>query len=103
MMDNNGDSTFRMIDSTRPISSLLITHDYYNHSDADKDINIVFPIERLKELEAEGIVGETAQTHYGFMGHIKGPHVQTLIERRAPEVIAGLKNDSIDVVLLTPG
>jgi D-proline reductase (dithiol) PrdB len=103
MMDKDGDSTFRVINVTRPINSLMITHDYYNHSDADKDINIVFPIERLKELEAEGVVGETAQTHYGFMGHIKGRHVQTLIKQSAPEITVRLKKDAVDVVLLTPG
>lgn len=103
MMDLNGDPSFRVIDSTLPTNSLMITHDYYDHSDADKDINIVFPIERLKELEAEKIIGKVAQTHYGFMGHIKGPHIRTLIDQSAPEVAERLKKDSVDVVLLTPG
>lgn len=103
MMDLNGDPTFRIIDATLPIETLMITHDYYDHSDADKDINIVFPIERLKELEAEKVIGKVSRTHYGFMGHIKGPHVRTLIDQKVPEVVEILKKDSVDVVLLTPG
>ena len=103
MMDKNGDPSFRIIDSGHPIDSLMITHDYYDHSDADKDINIVFPIERLKELEADKMIGKVAQRHYSFMGHIKDPHIQTLINQSAPEVAKKLKEDSVDVVLLTPG
>jgi D-proline reductase (dithiol) PrdB len=103
MMDKDGDPSFRVIESNWPTNSLLITHDYYDHSDADKDINIVFPIERLKELEAEKVIGKVSRTHYGFMGHIKGPHVRTLIDQKVPEVVEILKKNSVDVVLLTPG
>ena len=103
MNDRDGDPSFRAIDVSRPVSDLMITHDYYDHGDADKDINIVFPIQRLRELESEGIIGEIAGTHYGFMGHILGAHVQTLVNRSAPEVARRLKNDGVDVVLLTPG
>ena len=70
MRDPNGDPSFRVIDSSRLISELMITHDYYDHSDADKDINIVFPIQRLVEFASEGVIGEVAKKHYGLMGHI---------------------------------
>src|SRR5512135_671308 len=67
MKDREGDPSYRIIDLRRPHSSLMITHDYYDHADADRDINIVFPIERLKELEKEGHIGCVADRHYGFM------------------------------------
>ena len=103
MHDPDGDPTFRVIDVSRPISDLTITHDYYDHADAERDINIVFPIQRLRELEREGLIGKVAETHYGFMGHIVGRHIHTLINQSAPEVARRLKADHIDVVLLTPG
>jgi len=103
MNDHNGDPSFRDIDSRQPVSNLMITHDYYDHSDAEKDINIVFPIQRLSELEGEGIIGKTAEKHYGFMGHILDPHIQTLINQTAPKVSDGLKKDAVDIVLLIPG
>jgi D-proline reductase (dithiol) PrdB len=103
MNDRKGDPTFRVIDVSRPISSLMITHDYYDHSDADRDINIVFPIERLWELESEGIIGEVARFHYGLMGHVKNQNVQVLVKESAPEVAQRLKSDDVDAVLLTPG
>lgn len=103
MHDNNGDPSFRAIDSARPLSDLMITHDYYDHTDADKDINIVFPIDRLRELVDEGIVGSLAGRHFAFMGHIDGEKIPELISGTAPEVARLLLADGVDVVLLTPG
>lgn len=103
MVDPNGDPSYRVLDTTRPLESLMITHDYYDHADADRDINIVFPIQRLMEFENEGIIGKVADLHYGFMGHIDGPHIATLIKKTAPEVAERIHEDSVDVVLLTPG
>ena len=102
MTDKEGDPTFRVIDLRKPLSDLMITHDYYDHSDADKDLNIVFPVERLREFEKEGIIGKLADTAYGFMGHIDGHHIDTLITKSAPEIAKKLKADNVDVVLLTP-
>ena len=103
MYDRDGDPTFRAINRSWPIKDLMITHDYYDHKDADKDINIVFPIQRLKEFEKEGFIGEVAGIHYGFMGHINGRHIETLINRSAPKVAERIKKDNVDIVLLTPG
>ena len=103
MLDREGDPSFRLIDISRPVSDLIITHDYYDHSDADQDINVVFPIERLKELEREGVIGQVARFNYAFMGHILGRHIETLVRRSAPDVARKLKADAIDLVLLTPG
>lgn len=103
MEDPNGDPSFRVIDVTRPFTDLTITHDYYDHGDADRDINIVLPVQRLREFEEQGLIGKLARMHYGFMGHIMGPHLPTLINKTAPEVAGLLKAGGVDIVLLTPG
>ena len=103
MVDSNGDPTFREIESVAAVDDLMITHDYYDHSDADKDINIVFPMTRLREFVEEGSIGSLANTFYSFMGHIDGPHIPTLIHKSTPYIIKGLKTDKVDVVLLLPG
>ena len=103
MNDPNGDPSFRVIDVTKPFADLMITHDYYDHADADKDINIVFPVDRLREVKQEGLIGKIADAHYGFMGHIMGPHLATLINETAPEIARLLKAAGVDIVLLTPG
>ena len=103
MIDREGDPSFRKIDASPPLDDLVITHDYYDHSDADKDINLVFPIQRLWELEQDGQIGQVATTHYGFMGHIIDRHIQTLTLQTAPQVGRKLKSDDVDLVLLFPG
>jgi len=79
-----------------------ITHDYYDHRDADRDLNIVFPITRLKEMQRAGYIGSVSDMHFSFMGHIDGHHVGTLVNRTAPQVVRILKDLKVDVVLLTP-
>jgi D-proline reductase (dithiol) PrdB len=56
----------------------------------------------LRELFAGSGVGGIAPFVYGFMGHIDGPHLQTLMTRTAPEVARRLKRDGADAVVLTP-
>ncbi len=102
MQDSDGDPSFRAIDAATIRSNYKITHDYYDHSDAEKDLNIVFPLDRLQELQQEGVLGQLADTHYSFMGHIDGRHIATLIGTAAQQLVEKFKQDQIDVVLLTP-
>lgn len=102
MQDSEGDPSFREIDGATIGNDYLITHDYYDHGDAGKDLNIIFPLDRLRELQDEGIIGDLASRHYSFMGHIDGHHIATLIGKSAKEVIEKLRQQAVDVVLLTP-
>ncbi len=102
MQDPQGDASFRELDGRTIEADFAITHDYYDHRDAERDLNIVFPLTRLKEWVAEGRIGSLAARHYGFMGHIDGPHIATLKQQSAPEVAARLKAAGVDLVLLTP-
>jgi D-proline reductase (dithiol) PrdB len=102
MEDRDGDPTFREIPSwTRP-EDLMITHDYYDHRDAERDINVVLPMRRLRELEAEGVIGGIVPRHFSFMGHIMGGHIDTLMQGTGPEVARMLKAAGVDAVFLTP-
>jgi D-proline reductase (dithiol) PrdB len=101
--DRDGDPSFRELDLERPLDSLMITHDYYDHTDADRDLNVVFPVERLRELAVAGEIGAVARLGYGFMGHITGAHLETLKRRTAPAVAARLRQAGVDAVLLAPG
>ena len=103
MLDSDGDPTFREIPSNTPPQDLMITHNYYDHSGADKDINIIFPIERVQELKNDGDIGNVNYRHFSFMGHIRGKHIDTLINDMAPTVASMLKKDSMDIAILTPG
>ena len=103
MENPEGDPTFRVISSDVSAEALTITHDYYDHQDADRDINIVFPLERLAELWKDGLIGAIARRHYGFMGHIVESRIPILLNQTAPMAAEMMKADSVDVVLLSPG
>ena len=102
MNDSNGDPTFREIPGDTSPSDLEITHDYYDHTNAGRDINVVFPVERVLELNNWGEIGDVNHRHFSFMGHIKDPHIATLLNDTAPRVASALKADGVDIAILTP-
>ena len=97
----DGDPTVRFIPSSSIDDDLMISHEHFDRSDADQDINCVFPLTRLKELADEGVIGGVANTHYGLMGYI--PHTVPLIEETIPKIVQQLITDGVDAVILNPG
>src|SRR5262249_36055450 len=67
--DELGDLGYRVIPENVDSKHLMVTHHHYDHSDADKDINVVFPIDVLRDLEKEGFIGSIARKHVGYMGY----------------------------------
>ncbi len=78
-----------------------IHDDYYNHSDADRDINCIFPIERLRELAAESVIAAVAPNHYsGFMGRT---YIRSaVIKEAAPALVRRLRDERVDAFVLVP-
>lgn len=95
----HGDTTFREIPKAVRQEEIGIAHRHYDHALALQDYNIVFPAQRLLEMEAEGVIGRFAETCYSF-SYVND--VVTLIEKRIPELIARLKDRKTDVLLLVP-
>lgn len=96
-----GDNSWRLIPGGVEANQLMVTHEHYDHSDADKDINCIFPIDRLRELAQEGIIGGVGDKHLGFMGYSQ--HLRDLYERAAPEMAKIILRSKADAVLLTAG
>lgn len=102
MADPNGDPTFREIPADTPSALITITHDYYDHRDAERDLNLVLPLQRLREMMEAGALKALHPVAYSFMGHIDGPHMQTLQEEAAPAIAHKLANAGVDYALLVP-
>ncbi len=103
MTNPAGDASYRVIPGDVAASDLAITHDYYDHRAADRDINCVFPIERLREMVGRGELGALAPRHVGMMGHLRGAERRRLVQRTAPDIAALFREDGVAVVLATPG
>ena len=80
----------------------VISDDYYNHADAERDINCIFPIERMRELAAERVIGEVAPHHYsGFMGRTYNR--SAVINEAAPALARHLHDENVDAFVMVPG
>jgi hypothetical protein len=56
----------------------------------------------LRDVQQEGLVGESAEFFYSFMGHIDKHHIKTLVEQTAKDVAHQLKQEKVDIALLVP-
>lgn len=96
-----GDFTFREIPGDVHGDELMVSHGGYDNGDVNKDINCMFPIERLQELAKEGFIKAVAPVHYGFMGG--GGDQQKFHDYTGPEIAKALKAEGVDYAILTAG
>ena len=94
------DADYRVIPSATRADQLLLSHISINldRTGFQEDWNVVFPLDRLNELAAEGAIGSVAATHYSFMGATD----PVQMEGYAREVAGLLKQDRVDAVILSP-
>lgn len=100
--DELGDLGFRVIPPEAEASQLMVTHHHYDHTDADEDINVVFPLDVLRDLQTEGFIGGIARKHVGYMGYTM--QLKAMYEGTAPQLANEIDRGSrADAVLLTGG
>ena len=95
-------NSYRIIPIDTDLSSLKIAHrsDAFDIQGITSDKNLALPLDRLKSLAEDGVIGSVAPRHFSFMGSIAAPG--RLIANTAPEVARMLLEDAVDAVLLTP-
>jgi D-proline reductase (dithiol) PrdB len=95
-----GDPSFRVIPRTATEQDVEFYHLHINSSFPKQDLNCLFPLQRLRELEEAGEIGRSAPFHYSFMGYTLQP--MTLLEHSVPAMIDHLQGEGVDVVVLVP-
>jgi D-proline reductase (dithiol) PrdB len=97
-----GDPSFREIPGDVAVSTLLETHrsEAFDHAGMRRDANLVFPIDRLRELAAAGRIGSLNRRHLSFMGSITAPG--RLVRDTAPAAANWLAADQVEAALLVP-
>ena len=97
-----GDHSFRELPGNVDVSRLKIAHNSsaFDQTGAWKDRNLVFPLDRLREMQTAGEVGALNRRHFSFMGSITAPG--RLIQESAPAVAQMLLEDKVDAALLVP-
>jgi D-proline reductase (dithiol) PrdB len=97
-----GDYSYRIIPADADLTTLRSAHksDAFDARGIESDKNLALPLDRLRSLAEEGVIGSVAPRHFSFMGSITAP--ARLIGDTAPEVARMLLEDAVDAVLLTP-
>ncbi len=92
---------YRVIPGDVDGADLTMSHTSVNfdRTGFQRDANVVFPIDHLRALEAEGAIGSLADYHYAFNGAYMEPAAYADTAR---EVAGLLKGDAVDAVLLVP-
>lgn len=95
-----GDYTFRPVPSSSRVEDLEIHQLKYPTAGAGRDINVIFPIERLRELSAEGVIGELTENFYTFIGYNMDP--ERLERTLAEDIAAAVSESGADIALAAP-
>lgn len=80
--------------------NLVMTHAAvdYDRTGWQQDLNVILPLDRLREMAADGEIGSVAETHYSFMGAADPRDM----EKSAREVAGRMKKEAVDTVFLIP-
>lgn len=97
-----GDTSYRIIPSTAMASDIVQSHTSigFDRTAIYQDLNVSFPMDRLRELVDKGVIGRLAPNFYSFMGALRNP--RGLIEDSGPAVARRLQDEGVDAVFLTP-
>lgn len=95
-----GTAEFRDLPTALAPADILMTHISINFDRVgfQRDINVAYPIDRLNELAADGVIGSVAPTHYSVMGSTD----PATMAATAEGIIGRLKQENVDAVLLCP-
>ena len=95
------DASYRALPRDLAASDILMTHASvnYDRSGFQEDINVVFPIDRFKELESKGVIGRLADVNYSFMG---GGMLPDVYEAHVRDLAKLLKADGVDAAFIVP-
>ena len=97
-----GEQTYRAIAADTPPADIIQSHTSlgFDRTPIMRDLNISFPVDRLRELVARGGLGGVGPHHYSFMGAQRD--VTRIEQETGPEVGRRLREEGVDAALITP-
>jgi D-proline reductase (dithiol) PrdB len=95
------DVSYRVIPGDTPANKLTMSHSsvHFDRSGFREDTNLVLPLDRLRELVKEGIVGAIANFHYSLMG---AGWLPQKVEPTINELAKLLRRDNVDAACIIP-
>ena len=95
-----GSDDYRVIPGEAEANDLVMSHvsTNFDRTGFQQDLNVLFPLDRLREMAGRGEIGGMADYHYSFMGATEPEKMEAATRKLA----ALLKGDGVNVVLLVP-
>jgi D-proline reductase (dithiol) PrdB len=97
-----GEQGYRVIPADTPSADIVQSHTSlgFDRVPIMRDLNVTFPLDRLRELVDRGELGGLAPSHYSFMGALR--EASRLSDETGPEVGRRLRDEGADLALITP-
>lgn len=95
-----GDATWRALPVDLALDTTGIAHSHYDNSAALEDRNVVYPLDRLRELVASGELGGLTSLHFSFMGYI--PDWRQVVDTLVPALVEQVVAQRPDAAVLVP-
>jgi D-proline reductase (dithiol) PrdB len=91
---------YRIIPGDTTTRDLVMSHtsSNFDRTGFQQDLNVIFPLDRLRELAEQQILGSVASFHYSFMGAAD----PRSMEASARDLASLLTKDHVNAVLLVP-
>jgi D-proline reductase (dithiol) PrdB len=96
-----GDPSWRRLRSDATSATVEAHHLHIDTGYIERDLNVALPLDRVRELVTEGLVGALADSHYSIMGY-QGNDSSTLENESAPQIAAAMQSEEVDLALLAP-
>ena len=100
LLGETEDISFRLIPRDTPLSRLIVAHKTKVRKWAVEDLNVAFPLERMRELEADGAFRRLAHTAVSMVGSIQ--RYTELVEQTVPAIKQIYDSQGVDLVFLFP-
>lgn len=98
---SRGDQTFRVLPAKDRDVRLGHQSANFDRTGYLLDVNVVYPVDRVDEMKDDGTLGSLGPRNLSFMGAQAGT-LETIRLDSGPAAAALLRDDGVDVVLLTP-
>jgi D-proline reductase (dithiol) PrdB len=96
-----GDPTWRRLRSDATSESIQANHLHIDTSYILRDLNVALPLDPLRALVADGVIGGVADSHYSIMGY-QGNDSSILENQSAPEIAEAMQSEEVDLAILAP-
>ena len=97
-----GDPSWRALPATATAAGTCANHLHIDTGYVLRDLNVALPVDRLRELAEQGVIGSVADT--SLLDHgLPGQRLRAPWSRRARTAIAAaMRSEEVDLALLAP-